>query len=100
MPAERRASPFGHASRQLVCGAEACSENEQLFGVVSGFQPGASAVNPGKAADRGDDGSCHAGRLARLDRDLARRVSVFVPVCTRGAHFRCLKKTKVKWAKG
>lgn len=76
MPAKRRASRFDQASRQLVCGAEACSENEHLLGVVSGFQPGPGAVNPGKAADRGDGGSCHAGRLARVDRALGRPFSV------------------------
>src|SRR6266404_6373744 len=90
MPAKRRASRFGQASRQLVCGTEACSENEHLLGVVSGFQPGASVVNPGKAADRGDDGGCHAGRLARLDRSLAWRLSVFVSRLHPRSIVRCL----------
>ena len=69
MPAERSAPRFGEAARQLVCGVQGCPENEHLLGGVSGFQPSASVVNPGTAGDRGDDGSCHAGRLARPDRD-------------------------------
>jgi hypothetical protein len=66
MPAKRRAFCFGQASRQLVCRIEACPENQHLLRGISAFEPGASAVNPGTAGDRGDDGGCHVGRLARL----------------------------------